>query len=67
MRKLIKGLKVGLLVVGLLVIVANPAMAQFMDPLTMATSGVLLPFSDRVTTSRSSKRRHRSGPSRSCT
>jgi hypothetical protein len=38
------GLKVGLLVVGLLAMVANPAMAQFMDPLTMATSGVLLPF-----------------------
>jgi hypothetical protein len=38
------GLKVGLLVVGLLAMVATPAMAQFSDPLTLATSGVLLPF-----------------------
>jgi hypothetical protein len=38
------GLKVGLLVVGLLAMVATPAMAQFADPLTLATSGVLIPF-----------------------
>jgi hypothetical protein len=39
------GLKVGLLVVGLLAMVATPpAMAQFSDPLTLATSGVLIPF-----------------------
>lgn len=44
MRKLMKGLKVGLLVVGLLAMVASPAMAQFADPLTLAASGVLLPF-----------------------
>jgi hypothetical protein len=44
MRKLITGLKVGLLVVGLLAMVANPAMAQWADPLTLATSGALLPF-----------------------
>src|SRR5919109_5268829 len=44
MRKLIMGLKVGLLVVGLLAMVANPAMAQWADPLTLATSGALLPF-----------------------
>jgi hypothetical protein len=44
MRKLIKGLKVGLLAVGLLAMVANPAMAQFADPLTLAATGVLLPF-----------------------
>lgn len=44
MRKLMMGLKVGLLVVGLLAMVAAPAMAQFADPLTLATSGVLLPY-----------------------
>ena len=44
MRKLMMELKVGLLVVGLLAMVATPAMAQFSDPLTLATSGVLLPF-----------------------
>jgi hypothetical protein len=44
MRKLINGLTVRWSVVGLLVIVASPAMAQFLDPLTVATSGVLLPF-----------------------
>jgi hypothetical protein len=44
MRKLTSGLKVGLLVVGLLAMVASPAMAQFSDPLTLASSGVLIPF-----------------------
>ena len=44
MRKLMMGLKVGLLVVGLLAMVATPAMAQFVDPLTLAASGVLLPY-----------------------
>jgi hypothetical protein len=38
------GLKVGLLVVGLLAMVATPAMAQFSDPLTLAASGAILPF-----------------------
>ena len=44
MRKLMMGLKVGLLVVGLLAMVATPAMAQFTDPLTLAASGVLIPY-----------------------
>jgi hypothetical protein len=44
MRKLTVGLTVGLLVVGLLAMVAGPAMAQFGDPLNLATSGVLIPF-----------------------
>jgi hypothetical protein len=44
MRKLMMGLKVGLLVVGLLALVATPAMAQFADPLTLASSGVLIPY-----------------------
>jgi hypothetical protein len=54
MRKLTMGLKVGLLVVGLLATFAAPSTAQFLppsataagfaDPLTLATSGVLLPY-----------------------
>jgi hypothetical protein len=44
MGKLVNGLTVRVLVMGLLMIVASPAMAQFLDPLTLATSGVLLPF-----------------------
>src|SRR5262245_43654190 len=43
MRKLM-GLKVALLVVGLLTMAAVPATAQLADPLSLATSGVLLPF-----------------------
>ena len=43
MRKLM-GLKVGLLVVCLLMAAAVPATAQLADPLTLAASGVLLPF-----------------------
>ena len=43
MSKLMKGLVAGLLVVGLLT-VAGPARAQFADPLTLAGSGVLIPF-----------------------
>lgn len=43
MRKLM-GLKVGLLVVCLLMAAAVPANAQLADPLSLAASGVLLPF-----------------------
>jgi len=43
MRKL-TGLKVGLLVVCLLMAAAVPATAQLADPLSLAASGVLLPF-----------------------
>jgi len=43
MRKLM-GLKVGLLVVCLLMAAAVPATAQLADPLSLAASGVLLPF-----------------------
>jgi len=43
MRKLM-GLKVGLLVVCLLMAAAVPARAQLADPLSLAASGVLLPF-----------------------
>jgi hypothetical protein len=43
MRKLM-GLKVGLLVVCLLMAAAVPAKAQLADPLSLAASGVLLPF-----------------------
>ena len=43
MRKL-KGLKVALLVVFLLTMAAVPATAQLADPLSLAASGVLLPF-----------------------
>lgn len=43
MRKLM-GLKVGLLVVCLLMAAAVPANAQLADPLSLASSGVLLPF-----------------------
>jgi hypothetical protein len=38
------GLKVALLVVGLLTMAAVPATAQLADPLSLAASGVLLPF-----------------------
>lgn len=44
MRNLRGGLKVGLLVVGLLAVIATPAMAQFGDPLALAASGALVPF-----------------------
>ena len=40
----VKGLVVGVLVVGLLVMAAVPASAQSGDPLRLASSGVLLPF-----------------------
>src|SRR5262245_41463597 len=40
----VKGLVVGVLVVGLLVMAAVPASAQLGDPLRLASSGVLLPF-----------------------
>jgi hypothetical protein len=40
----VKGLVVGVLVVGLLVMAAVPASAQQGDPLRLASSGVLLPF-----------------------
>ena len=43
MRKLM-GLKVALLVVSLLTMAAVPATAQLADPLSLAASGVLLPF-----------------------
>src|SRR6266849_2243558 len=43
MRKLM-GLKVALLVVCLLTMAAVPATAQLADPLSLAASGVLLPF-----------------------
>jgi len=43
MRKLM-GLKVGVLVVCLLMAAAVPATAQLADPLSLAASGVLLPF-----------------------
>jgi len=43
MRKLM-GLKVALLVVCLLMMAAVPATAQLADPLSLAASGVLLPF-----------------------
>src|SRR5437667_11933546 len=43
MRKL-RGLKVALLVVSLLTMAAVPATAQLADPLSLAASGVLLPF-----------------------
>jgi len=43
MRKLV-GLKVALLVVSLLTMAAVPATAQLADPLSLAASGVLLPF-----------------------
>jgi hypothetical protein len=39
-----KLLMVGLMVAVLMVMTAPPAPAQFLDPLTLATSGVLLPF-----------------------
>jgi len=44
MRNLRMGLKVGLLMVGLLAVIAPPANAQFGDPLALAASGVLVPF-----------------------
>jgi len=48
MRKLMRGLQVGLLVVGLLAIVATSAMAQtpggLGDPLQLAATGTLIPF-----------------------
>ncbi|MGH2670972.1 MAG: hypothetical protein ACRDH5_17980, partial [bacterium] len=40
----VKGLKVGLLVACLLTMAAVPATAQLADPLSLAASGVLLPF-----------------------
>ena len=40
----VKGLVVGVLVVGLLMVAAVPASAQLADPLRLASSGVLLPF-----------------------
>jgi len=48
MRKLMRGLQVGLLVVGLLAIVATSAMAQtpggLGDPLQLAATGTLIPY-----------------------